>query len=144
VDLTILGEGEERQALEALVKRLGLEQRVRLPGFVADPGPYFRAADLFVLSSVYEGLPAVVLEAMAADCPVISTDCFASARGLLAEAPGCEVLDSPDAEEMAAAMSERLRGPRASGLRERAAVYSVDRAVQEHLAAMLDDAVQEA
>jgi glycosyltransferase involved in cell wall biosynthesis len=140
--LTILGEGEDRPALEALVRDLGLDGRVHLPGFVEDPGPYFRAADVFVLSSVYEGLPAVVLEAMAADCPVISTDCFAAARTLIGEAPGCEVLDRPDAQTLGAAISKRLGQPRPSGLRERSALYSVEHAVQEHLEAILGGAAR--
>ena len=73
--LMILGEGEERFRLEALVKELGLEDDVALPGFVDNPYAYMARAAVFVLSSAWEGLPTVLIEAMACSCPVVSTDC---------------------------------------------------------------------
>lgn len=73
--LVILGEGPQRSALEQRIEELGLQQRVRLPGFDANPDPWLRAADLFVLSSDFEGLPTVLIEALAAGTPVVSTAC---------------------------------------------------------------------
>ncbi len=73
--LIILGEGEQRPLLEALIKRLGLEADVELPGFVANPYPYMAHARLFVLSSRWEGLPTVLVEAISLRTPVIATDC---------------------------------------------------------------------
>src|SRR5690348_7661357 len=73
--LLILGEGEERGQLEALVSKLGLSESIAMPGRVDDPLPYMRAADAFVLSSLREGFGNVLVEAMAAGTPVISTDC---------------------------------------------------------------------
>jgi glycosyltransferase involved in cell wall biosynthesis len=73
--LMILGEGEERPRLEALIKELGLEDDVALPGFVDNPYAYMARAAVFVLSSAWEGLPTVLVEAMACGCPVVSTDC---------------------------------------------------------------------
>jgi glycosyltransferase involved in cell wall biosynthesis len=74
--LVIVGEGPERPKLEALVRRLGVGRRVHFAGQIAQErvGAYLAACDLFVLNSRYEGLPHVVLEAMAAGLPVVATD----------------------------------------------------------------------
>jgi glycosyltransferase involved in cell wall biosynthesis len=76
VGLVVVGEGPERPNLEALVQRLKLEDRVHFAGQVGQErvGAYLAACDLFVLNSRYEGLPHVVLEAMAAGLPVVATD----------------------------------------------------------------------
>ncbi len=73
--LMILGEGEERPKLEALVRELRLEEDVALPGFVDNPYKYMKRAAVFVLSSLWEGLPTVLIEAMALGTPVVATDC---------------------------------------------------------------------
>ena len=75
VTLTILGEGEERARLEGMVQDLDLGDRVGLPGFVENPFPYVRSADLFVLPSRYEGFSNALLEALALGTPVVATDC---------------------------------------------------------------------
>ncbi len=74
-NLIILGEGEERPHLERLVRDLDLESCVILPGFKKNPYKYMKNSDVFVLSSLSEGLPNVVIEAMACGVPVISTRC---------------------------------------------------------------------
>lgn len=71
--LIIIGEGNERPQLERLVRELGLERKVSLPGFRPDVYAFYAAADFFVLSSRREGFPNVVLEAFAAGLPVVST-----------------------------------------------------------------------
>ncbi|MBA3538039.1 MAG: glycosyltransferase [Deltaproteobacteria bacterium] len=73
--LTILGDGPDRAALEALSRQLGLERSVTFAGFVADPLASVRAADLFVLASRYEGFPNAALEALACGTPIVLTDC---------------------------------------------------------------------
>lgn len=73
--LMILGEGPLRADLEALAEQLGITDQVIMPGFVLDPWPYYASASLFVLSSDYEGFANVILEALAAGLPVVSTDC---------------------------------------------------------------------
>ncbi len=75
VTLHILGEGPEQTALQEQAKRLGVASKVRFEGFQTDPLAWFEHADLFVLSSRYEGFPNVTLEALACGTPVVSFDC---------------------------------------------------------------------
>lgn len=83
VRLMILGEGEERPKLEALIRELKLEKDVALPGFVDNPYKYMKHATVFVLSSQWEGLPTVLIEALALGVPVVSTDCPSGPREIL-------------------------------------------------------------
>lgn len=81
--LIILGEGPERSALEELVNNLGVESCVAIPGFVDNPYAYLARASLFVLSSQWEGLPTVLIEALYCGVPVVSTDCPSGPREIL-------------------------------------------------------------
>ncbi len=99
--LTILGEGSERARLERAIAAAGLADRVSMPGH----GPVqaaLAAADVFVLSSAYEGVPAVVIEALAAGLPVVATDCSVSMRALVGRFG--TVVPLGDAAALAAAM----------------------------------------
>ncbi|WP_163997878.1 glycosyltransferase [Pyxidicoccus caerfyrddinensis] len=73
--LLIVGDGSLAGELKALVKSLGVESSVFFPGFVANPHALMRRAAVFAMSSRFEGLPMVMLEALALGCPVVSTDC---------------------------------------------------------------------
>jgi glycosyltransferase involved in cell wall biosynthesis len=81
--LLILGEGEERASLMNLSKELDLDQDIRMPGFVSNPYPYMVKASLFVLSSRWEGLPTVLVEALYCGTPLIATDCPSGPREIL-------------------------------------------------------------
>jgi len=84
IRLMILGEGQLRGLLEANARQLGLtEQEIQLPGFVPNPFAYLARCGVFVLSSCYEGLPGVLIEAMACGAPVVSTDCPSGPREIL-------------------------------------------------------------
>lgn len=82
--LLILGEGADRPALEALIKQLGLEQDISLYGYVDNPYPFMKRAALFILSSRWEGLPTVLIEALFCGVPIIATDCPSGPREILA------------------------------------------------------------
>jgi len=81
--LIILGEGENRDPLQTLIGQLGLEQDVELMGFVQNPYPFMAQASLFVLSSRWEGLPTVLVEALYLGTPIIATDCPGGSRDIL-------------------------------------------------------------
>jgi len=81
--LTILGEGESRDFLENLRKDLGLEGTVSLPGAAGNIGEWYEAADLFVMSSLYEGFPNSLMEAMACGLPAVSVDCDTGPRDII-------------------------------------------------------------
>lgn len=102
--LTILGEGGERAALERLAQRLGIGARLSLPGHSNSTLPYLRDADALIISSDYEGVPAVVLEALAAGLPVVSTDCSVSMAGLLGHGAFGQLVAVGDEAALAAAM----------------------------------------
>jgi glycosyltransferase involved in cell wall biosynthesis len=135
--LRILGEGEDRGELTALVAQLGLADRVSMPGYVADVAHALHEADLFVLPSDYEGLPAAVLEAMAANCPVLVTDCFPAARAILENAEGCAIIESTEPSSFARLIEQHLAAPRPTHLRNVAERYSVINGVASHVAALL-------
>ncbi|MBI2642397.1 MAG: glycosyltransferase [Candidatus Wildermuthbacteria bacterium] len=84
--LVILGEGELEAALEKLARDLNIQDDVHFLGWQDNPFPFLRSSQFFVLSSLYEGLPTVLLEAMACGLPVVSTDCKSGPREILAPA----------------------------------------------------------
>lgn len=136
--LVILGEGGERSRLSKLVATLGLTDRVKLPGYVTDVAGWLNQTDLFVLPSRYEGLPAVALEAMAANCPVLSTDCFAAARALLSVAEGCGIIEKADPAELARMIDSRLDRTKPTTLREIAQGHSVAGGIADHVNALCE------
>ncbi|MBD1847830.1 glycosyltransferase [Cyanobacteria bacterium FACHB-63] len=82
--LVILGWGPDRPQLEALIQELGVQDDVDLSGYVQNPYAYMARSSVFVLSSAWEGLPTVLIEAMALGLPVVSTDCESGPSEILA------------------------------------------------------------
>lgn len=82
--LLILGQGEKEKYLHQLIKDLNLSDNVKLIGYHKNPYYYLKKSDLFVFSSIFEGFGNILLEAMACDLPIISTDCMVGPRELLA------------------------------------------------------------
>jgi len=131
--LTILGAGPLRPSLEALARSLGIADRVDMPGY-GDVLPRLRKANLFVLSSDYEGLPAVVLEALASGVPVVTSDSFLAAREMLEGAPACAVVPIRDPEALAAAIDRSLAAERLpEDLRKIALPYRIGPAIAAHI-----------
>jgi glycosyltransferase involved in cell wall biosynthesis len=113
--LTIAGDGPERDALANRIARLGLAGRVHLPGHVANLGPALDAADLLLLSSRYEGTPAVVFEALAAGVPVVSTACAPILPSLLDRPGRGRVVSRDTASALAEAILAQLAEPEEVG-----------------------------
>ena len=106
--LLILGEGDERQALETQIRELGLEPYVCLPGFVVNPYPFMKGASVFVLSSKYEGLPGVLIEALYCGVPLVATDCPSGPREVLCDGDYGQLVPVGDAALMAQAIGKAL------------------------------------
>ena len=107
--LMILGEGPLRAELQGLAAALGIADRVVMPGFAVDPWPHYRSADLFVLSSSREGYPTVLLEALAAGLPVVTTDCGSGPREIVGQGKFGTLVPPDDADALAAAIEAALR-----------------------------------
>lgn len=129
--LMILGEGEDRFKLEALVRELGLEEDVALPGFVENPYKYMKRAAVFVLSSRWEGFGNVLVEAMALGTPVVSTDCPSGPAEILEEGKWGRLVPAGDIEAMAEAITAVLNGYKKDG-RLRSLAFSVNYIVDEY------------
>lgn len=139
--LVILGEGQERTAIEAAVFRHGVQEDVLLPGFVDNPYAWMARASVFVLSSRFEGLPTVLVEAMACGTTVVSTDCPSGPRDILDGGRYGPLVRVGDPEALAGAMRDALDRPTPRGrLTERASRYGLDAAVDRYLQ-LLDESV---
>ncbi len=132
--LIILGEGKERQALKRLISKLGVEDKVDLHGFVPNPLAFMSKAHLFCLSSRFEGLPGVLIEALAAGCPVVSTDSPGGAGEIIEDGRFGILVPVGDDKAMSEAILKGLdtRWNREE-LKKRAEYFSVDKAVQGYL-----------
>lgn len=134
--LLILGEGPQRQALIDLAQSLGFADSFALPGFEPNPFPSMRAASLFVLSSAWEGLPGVLIQAMACGTPVVATDCPAGPREILhaGDHQFGRLVAVGDDRALADAMAATLNEPRNSErLKRRADAFSLETITRNYL-----------
>lgn len=110
--LVILGEGAQRSRLEAEIVRLGLGHSVSLPGYVTDTQPFFARADLLLMTSRFEGYPAVLIEALAAGLAIVTTPC-SPAIGEIVTTPELGIVtDSHEPSRLAEAIATQLAQPK--------------------------------
>lgn len=132
--LTILGEGSLRGELEELVRSLGLEGRVAMPGFALDPYVWYQTADLFVLSSRWEGFGNVIVEALECGIPVVSTDCPSGPSEILENGRFGHLVPIQDPVALADAMARSLNEfTNREKLVLRASDFSVDVIADQYL-----------
>ncbi|MCM1134498.1 MAG: glycosyltransferase [Clostridium sp.] len=132
--LILLGDGELREQLVEKVKHSGIEEAVDFVGFVQNPAAYFSKADVVALSSRYEGLPSVLVEALAVGAKIVSTDCPSGPREILQEGkfgilvkPG-----NPDALAMGI-LCALTWNPDREALRQRALDFTDKQAIEGYL-----------
>ncbi|BDA68174.1 glycosyl transferase, group 1 family protein [Rivularia sp. IAM M-261] len=132
--LIILGEGELRAELELSINALGIAEDISLPGFVDNPYAYMYNAKAFVLSSRWEGLPTVIIEAMACGCSVVSTNCPSGPNEILDEGKYGYLVPVQDSVALSEAMVAVLDNTVSrETLLKRAQDFSVERSVSEYL-----------
>lgn len=109
--LTILGDGELRPQIEAMIEDLGLNGRVQLPGHVRNAFEWLRQADLFVMSSRFEGMPCSLCEAMACGLPAISFDCDSGPRDIVRDGLDGVLVAPLHVVELATAIDHLMSSP---------------------------------
>ncbi len=134
--LIILGEGKARRWLTRLIKDMGMEAQVDMPGFVKNPVSYMARADLFCHASTFEGLPGVVIEALGTGCPVVCTDSPGGAREILGGGKYGLLVPVGDADSFSKAILEALdRRWQRDELINRASAFFLENAVKGYLSA---------
>ena len=109
--LIILGRGPDKPQLVNLAQELGIQTDVEFPGFQSNPFAYISQSQVFVLSSRFEGLPTVLIEALACGTPVVSTDCLAGPREILEGGKWGALTPVGDWKAMSKAIQETLDNP---------------------------------
>lgn len=131
--LIILGEGPKRNEFECLISDSNLENHIKLPGFVENPFRYMANADVFALSSKYEGFGNVLIEAMACGTPVVSTDCPYGPAEILANGKYGILVPTESPAKLAKGIAFTLENPvPSSSLKRRASEFSVTAAVDKY------------
>ena len=134
VKLIILGDGHLKGYLEDLIKKINLQDKIELVGFVEDPYPWYCSADLFVLSSKWEGFGNVIVEAMECGTTVVSTDCPSGPREILCEGKYGRLVPVGDRNLLSFAMYESLKNPCNSELlKSRARDFSISAISKKYL-----------
>lgn len=138
--LVILGEGEQKANLEKLAAELGVVDKFEIIAFQANPYPYYRNADLFILTSDWEGFGNVLVEAMACGTPVISTDCPGGPKTILQNGQLGTLIPVGDEEALASALLMHFQGQKKTDIEaaiDNARKYTVQSVAKQYLMVLL-------
>jgi len=141
--LLILGEGSERKHLSKLIRDLGIDSKVQIPGQQNNPFTYLSKADLFVLSSDFEGFPNVLVEAMVCGCPVISTDCPSGPNEIITHNINGILVPIGDIDAMSSAIvllikNNQLRNTLIKNAKKRVSDFSLDKIINQYYQLLLN------
>lgn len=137
--LIILGEGEQRDHLDKLIKERNIQDGVDMPGFVGNPFAYMARSDIFVLSSRWEGFGNVIVEAMACGTPVVSTDCPSGPAEILQNGRYGPLVPIGDCDSLVNAIKKNLEDPISElELKRRANDFTVSDIAEQYLDILLN------
>jgi glycosyltransferase involved in cell wall biosynthesis len=138
--LVIIGEGRQRSELEALSQSLGVDKDVWMPGFADNPYAFMRVASVLVLSSICEGLPNVLLEALACGCPIVSTDCPSGPSEILKNGTVGPLVPVGDVQALEKAILSTLKTPPSKTLLQaRATDFDIREISRQYLSVLLEE-----
>lgn len=135
--LVILGRGRQEKRMKETARKLGVSEDISLPGFISNPYPFMAQADVFILSSRWEGSPNVLTEALALGTPVVSTDCESGPREILEGGRYGRLVPVGDTKGLSEAILQTLSAPPDKDHLKRAShPYEVNNSAKAYLEAM--------
>jgi glycosyltransferase involved in cell wall biosynthesis len=135
--LIILGKGPDQKKLQQLAADLSIDQDVRFAGWIDNVYAHMARASVFALTSIREGLPGVLIQALACGCPVVSTDCPSGPAEILQNGRFGRLVRMGDEADLAEALAATIDNPpSADSLRRRAAFFTAANAVDGYLDAL--------
>lgn len=132
-NLLILGEGPERNKLQSLISELGIQETVRMPGFKANPFSYLSRSRLFISSSLTEGCPNAILQAMACNIPIIASDCPGGTAEILENGKWGQLFIVGDSKQLAQKIVEAISDPVYSETAQAMEKYTPESICKEYL-----------
>ena len=131
--LIILGDGPEKKNLNELSKELKIDNNVNFLGYVKNPLKYFKKSDIFILSSLVEGMPNVLIEAMMCDCTIVSTDCETGPKEILHSGKYGYLVPTKNEKELANGIIQAILKPIGiNKYKEIIKLFSEDEVLKKH------------
>ncbi|GAA4412930.1 hypothetical protein GCM10011450_24280 [Advenella faeciporci] len=136
--LKFVGEGSLKFQLKQKAEQLGLKNRIDFEGFQTDVIPYYRHANLTLLTSKYEGFPNVLIESIVLGTPVVSVDCPSGPREILDYGKYGKLVKPDNIQDLVSSIESILNFPNQYNLSERASFFSVDKAIEKYIKLLIE------